>query len=180
LGFGALWQYQTTPGEAASASSSWPTGSSLPVPHGHPVVLQFVHPHCPCSRASLIELAEAVERLPTPPATYIVFMLPEGVAEGWERTDTWKRAQEIPGASVLVDRGGTESRRFGVKTSGQTFVYGAGGELLFTGGLTPARGEVGDSAGAASVGTVLAGLTPARRESVVFGCPLEATNGGGE
>jgi len=172
-GFGVLWRYQRGAGEAAEARSMWPSGSTLPRNAGRPLVLQFVHPRCPCSRATLTELKGLVERLPGRPPVLILFARPAGVEEGWERTGTWDQAKAIPGANVLADIDGREFERFGAKTSGQTFVYGANGELLFSGGITPARGEVGQNAGRERVAAILKGLTPERRDSLVYGCALE-------
>jgi len=173
LGLASLWRYQRSPGARAEARSEWPKASAIARPTDRPVLLQFIHPHCQCSSASLSELAKLLGRVATPPAVYILFMRPDGLGAGWEESRNWAAAHRIAGASVLVDLDGAEARHFGAKTSGQTFVYGVGGELLFDGGLTSARGEVGDSVGGLRVLATLGGVAPDRRESSVFGCSLD-------
>ena len=54
----------------------------------------------------------------------------------------------------------------------ETFVYGPEGDLLFSGGITPARGEIGSSAGRTRVLEVLRQNLPAQGPTAVFGCPL--------
>jgi hypothetical protein len=171
-GLGILMRYQGTASAAASAPARWPADTTLPPPTERPLLLLVVHPHCPCSRASLIELAAIVEASPRPPQVLVLFMRPPGTADGWERTELWERAQRLPGASVRVDVDGREAARFGARTSGQTFVYGPGGELRFAGGITPGRGETGDSAGRQRVLAALRDLPADGADSAVFGCSL--------
>ena len=135
----------------------------------------LVHPQCVCSRASLTELAEILARADTRPKTYVLFLKPRGFADGWEKTDTWRAAAALPDVTVVRDDEGATAARFGAVTSGQTFLYDAGGRLVFSGGITGSRGHAGDNAGRASVVAILN-----RRESVlasvtrVFGCSLFA------
>ena len=51
-GLWAMFEYETTPGTAAASPVHWPAGSALPVDRDLPTVVIFLHPHCPCSRAS--------------------------------------------------------------------------------------------------------------------------------
>src|SRR5687768_7810135 len=65
---GALWlaavaggtsfmlDYSETSGVAAKAPLQWPRSSQIVPSASQPTLLMFVHPHCPCSRASLSEL----------------------------------------------------------------------------------------------------------------------------
>ena len=56
---------------------------------------------------------------------------------------------------MLRDDDGAEARRFGAETSGQTLLYDEHGALLFSGGITGARGHAGDNAGRASLVALL-------------------------
>jgi hypothetical protein len=60
VGFGirALYAYSTEPGSQATAPALWPEESKLAAPSGRPSIVMFVHPECPCTRASLAELQE--------------------------------------------------------------------------------------------------------------------------
>src|SRR6185436_16026935 len=116
-----------------------------------PTLLMLAHPRCSCTAASLDELAEVLARTTTAPKTYVVFLKPEGVTSGWEQTDLWRRAAALPGVTAVVDDKGLEARRFGAETSGQTLLYDARGQLVFSGGITGARGHAGDNAGRAGL-----------------------------
>src|SRR5262249_1932415 len=56
LGFWSLALYETRPGCAADPPPDWPDRSRLRCDPDRPTLLMFLHPHCPCSRASLEEL----------------------------------------------------------------------------------------------------------------------------
>jgi hypothetical protein len=107
-------------------------------------------------------------------AATVLVLRPEGVADGWERTDLWDSAAAIPGVSVASDAGGAESRRFCAATSGQALLYAADGRLLFAGGITESRGHQGDNAGRSAVASHVLGSGPPAQPSrtPVYGCPL--------
>lgn len=173
VGFGLFWRYAATAGRPADARPEWPASSALSRPADRAVVLHFVHPRCPCSRASLGELEALLERLPDKPLLHVVFMRPGSVATGWEQTDLWAKAQRIPGARLSTDVGGAEAQRFGAHTSGQTLAYDRRGALLFAGGITIGRGEAGENDGRRRLAATLASAAREARSSPVFGCPLE-------
>ena len=77
----------------------------------------------------------------------VLFVKPNNFPKEWEKTDLWSSAAMIPGVETMVDSEGVEAHRFGSQTSGQVMLYGADGRLLFSGGITVARGHVGDNAG---------------------------------
>jgi len=74
----------------------------------------------------------------------------------------------------LRDDDGLEATRFGVITSGQTVLYDPSGALLFSGGITGARGHAGDNAGRASLVSLLNQGKTDLSSTSVFGCPLFA------
>ena len=65
-----------------------------------------------------------------------------------------------------------EAARFGVATSGHTLVYDAPGRLLFSGGLTAARGREGEAKSARRIAALLTTGKADRDVSPVFGCAL--------
>jgi len=110
-------------------------------------------------------------------AATVLFVKPEGFDEGWEHTDLWQEAARIPGVSVVSDEGG-EAARFGAFTSGQALLYDSNGNLLFSGGITSARGHEGDNNGVNAIQSLVASAgadAGPRAESTtpVFGCPLQ-------
>jgi hypothetical protein len=132
----------------------------------------FAHPHCPCSRASISELARLMPRLPAGTGAHVVFVRPAGTAADWEQTDLWRSAASIPGVSVSRDDDGVEAERFHALTSGLTLVYGSDGRLLFHGGITASRGHEGASFGQRRILSLLTTGSADRNDSPVFGCAL--------
>jgi hypothetical protein len=164
--------YETTPGATAPAYSAWPAGSRLNRDPARPTLVMFVHPRCPCSRASLNELTALLSRCEGRVAVQIVFFKPAGFDDGWERTGLFETAQRTPGALVFCDEGGVEAVRFGVTISGQSLLYAPDGELLFQGGLTRSRGHEGDNLGRAALASFITTGMADRSRSPVFGCAL--------
>jgi len=171
-GMWTLLLYAATPGDPGGPPVSWPANSAVPPPADRPVLVLMAHPRCPCTRASLEELSrlmtESLGRLDA----RVVFFAPAGAAEDWWKTDLWTSASAIPGVEVVLDPDGAESRRFRTETSGHALLYDAHGQLLFSGGITVARGHAGDNAGFGAIAALVAGETDVRRKTPVFGCAL--------
>ncbi len=171
-GFAALGEYQATPGGAAPAAD-WPAGSRVPRATVGDTLVLVIHPQCPCSRATIDNLAVLMAHCPAGRvAAVAVFVRPAGMPAGWERTDLWTSAEAIPGVTVAADPGGVEAARFGAATSGQALLFDPAGRLLFGGGLTPGRGHAGDCGGTDAVLAIVRGDRPTAAPTPVFGCPL--------
>jgi len=177
-GMKLLWGYARKPGVAASAPAEWPAASRI-ARADRPVLVMLAHPHCPCTRASLAELARLMTRLEGRVDAYVLFLKPAGLGGGWEQSDLWARAAAIPGVTVLKDAGGEEAARFGAATSGQTVLYDAAGRLRFAGGITIARGHQGDSLGQALIAAVVDGKSSQLASTAVYGCSLRDPPAGG-
>lgn len=172
VGLSVLWGYENTPGAAAKPSVLWPADSRIQRAPDRATLVMTVHPHCPCTRASIGELAQLMAQSQGRVTAYVLFLKPAGFSDNWEKTDLWQSAAGIPGVVPVIDYEGAEASRFKAKTSGQTALYDAEGRLLFSGGITIARGHAGDNAGrSAIVSLVNAGIT-GQAETPVFGCPL--------
>lgn len=171
---GAIWltSYGSKPGPAAQAPARWPDPPGIELATSKPTLVAFAHPRCPCTRATVAELHKIAAKCRGELAIQIAFCVPPPFDEPWARTDLWRDAESIPGAEVRADRGGELARSFGASTSGQVLVYAANGELLFSGGVTAARGHAGDNAGEDSVVAIVrTGVAPLA-STQVFGCPL--------
>jgi hypothetical protein len=171
-GLWLLWRYDNTPGQAASAPGEWPASTTLARASDRPTLIMLAHPHCTCTRASIGELAEAIGHARTPPRTYVLFMTPKGFTDGWEKSDLWRSAADLPGVTVVRDDDGREAKQFGAATSGQTLLYDQHGALVFSGGITGARAHAGDNVGRQALVALLNHQPAARRGTSVFGCPL--------
>lgn len=172
LGLGAMLDFELTPARRGTQRNEWPSRSLLVRDPRRPTLLMFIHPHCPCSRASLAELSNLATSCRDRMSIEILFVKPAGCDDDWERTDLLTTAQRIPGGTVAWDRNGTESIRFGATTSGETLLFDSGGRLLFRGGITPSRGHEGDNAGRATVEALVTRGSADVSESPVYGCSL--------
>jgi hypothetical protein len=176
-GFTTLWRYESTPGAQTSAGERWPSGSRLDRKPDRFTLVLAVHPQCPCTRATIDSLAHVMERLRGRMAAYVLVYKPADAPAGWEKTDIWRGAAAIPGVTVLADVDGMESELFQAQTSGLANLYDSGGSLVFTGGLTAARGRSGISTGQQQlISRVMSGGGGAVAKVVkVFGCALRET-----
>jgi len=172
IGVVALWAYKLTPGAAAAPPSAWPAESALRAEPDGPTLLVFVHPRCPCSLATLSELEGVMAQAPSSVRPRIVLYVPEDGSADGSLGPVPSAVSRLPRAEIWPDRGGAEARRFGASTSGHVVVFGADGSERFAGGITPARGHVGDGPGRDALVAALSS-GGARPTLPVFGCSLE-------
>ncbi len=183
-GIGAVWlgivlagtflmvAYANTPGETGVPPASWPASSRLPRDTQKASLVMFIHPRCPCSRASIGELAVLMAHCQGKVDAHVFFVRPAGMTMEWTQTDTWRDASKIPGVTVLRDDEGREARRFGAETSGITELFNKEGRLLFHGGITASRGHAGDNDGRDAIQALLFDQPVAQTNTPVFGCSL--------
>jgi hypothetical protein len=171
-GLALLWDYSSTPGSQGAASERWPESAAMRPAAAGPTVVVFLHPRCPCSRATVGELGRVAAAGRGAADIRVAFFQPVGADPSWSRTDLWREAAAIPGVTVSCDESGVEASRFGAETSGQVLLYGAGGGLLFRGGITGARGHSGDNVGRDALVALLAKDESRDARSPVYGCPL--------
>ncbi|MGH9675279.1 MAG: RedB protein [Bryobacteraceae bacterium] len=172
-GLAVLADYSYQSGSAARPQARWPGSAFFSLERDAATLVMLAHPHCPCTRASIGELAKLMARAQRRLRGHVLFLRPAGFTEGWERTDLWASAEAIPGIRVWSDPEGREARRFGGRTSGQVMVFDSAGSLIFDGGITIARGHAGDNPGAMGILARLDGR-PAFARTPVFGCALES------
>ena len=165
-------RYSNTPGNATLAPTSWPTGSQIPLDARRLTLIMFVHPHCPCTQASLSELERLLAQVPDKLNTYVIVLKPAGTTSDWEKGDLWRRASAIPGVTVFTDDAGVEAHRFHAETSGQSLLYSSAGTLLFQGGITIARGHEGDNPGRTAVQDLVLEGHSDKTKTPIFGCGL--------
>ena len=172
LGWLMLTNYATRPTAAAETAAEWPAEVTLERDPGKATLIIAAHPLCPCTQATVGELAELMALYGESVTTYVLFFEPMDSAEGWAKADLWQRARAIPGVRTIIDRGGRLRDRFGARSSGQTFLYDAQGKLVFAGGVTPSRGHSGDSVGRSAIEGFLATGKISSPTAPVFGCSL--------
>jgi len=165
-------QYEITPAEKGQASEQWPTETLCGLSASRPTLVMFVHPRCPCSRASMDELALLMKNCASGLAAQVLFIVPPGQSADWASTELWRSAGRIPGLLRRLDPGGSEQRRFGARASGEVFLYRPDGELSFHGGITAGRGHGGDNRGRAAIESLVRRDGLPTDSTLVFGCSL--------
>ncbi|MDX1964940.1 MAG: hypothetical protein SFX18_17450 [Pirellulales bacterium] len=171
FGMGIVAAYHATPGPLTSPPLLWPRDGGISRSDGDYQLLMFAHPHCPCMRASLNELAAVISRSPTNMSVRIYFMCP-GNNTHWGQGNIVQQARGMTRVAVCWDRDGQIATHFGAQTAGHVLLYGKQGELLFSGGITAARGHEGQNAGRAAIISLVNGESAALTRTPVFGCPL--------
>lgn len=166
----ALLKYESQPGKVGSVASAWPAHSTIELAKAVPTLVMFAHPQCPCTRASIDELAQIMARAQGKVRTYVLFYTPRESNGGWEDSGTRRTAAQIPGVTVLSDVDGVEAERFGAETSGHAFLFNASGHLIFNGGITLSRGHSGDNAGEDAIVSLINDRANSRAQTFVFGC----------
>jgi len=176
-GIRAMVAYESTPGAPGDAPRQWPRESALVQEAARATAVVFLHPLCSCSEATLTQLEALAREKSEPMAVILVFAVPTEADAFWRRSRLIERARGIPGASLVIDAGGSETKRFGAITSGWALVYGVDGRLRFSGGITGGRGIEGDNT---NLRAMRAAIQPAAAGDVVsavravFGCALFA------
>lgn len=175
----AIREYETTPGKPAQVRTDWPAAIALKADATRPTLIMLAHPQCPCTRASMAQLARLLTQVPDKIDAHVLFVIPQGVATGeaaakaeWHDTELVRAARQIPGVTVEFDEGGDEAHKLGATTSGHVFLYTPEGKLAFQGGITDSRGHEGDNAGEDAIVDIVNGRTPEVIKTDVFGCGL--------
>lgn len=112
-----------------------------------PIVRMFAHPRCPCTHASIEELAHLVAQHPHDAHYEVWFFRPLTEPDAWAHSALWNAAALIPGVSAFTDPDGSEARRAGAETSGEVVILDAAGSPVYAGGITISRGHEGDNPG---------------------------------
>lgn len=171
-GIQRIWSYEGTPGSQLSAPATWPGSSLVSVDHERATLMMFVHPLCACTRASLTELREALDAMDRAPAVWIVMLSPQGILKEWDQSSIANIANRIPEATIVTDVDGRAADRFGASTSGHVVVYDREGSLVFSGGITGARGHIGNNDGRRGLIAAVHGTRDHAHEHPIFGCGL--------
>jgi len=166
-----LGAYAAHPGDEGAPPVRWPAGSRIELDGRRPALVIFLHPRCICSRASLEELAYIMDRCRSRVGVHAL-LLGTPLLDRWGPSEIEQDLAGLADVEVYRDPGGAEARRFRVATSGHVLVYDGRGRLIFSGGITAARGHSGDNYGRAAVLDRILNPEGGRSGSPVFGCPL--------
>lgn len=174
--FGWLFRYQSMPGEVTAAPSQWPSGVRIVPKQDCFNLVVFLHPRCPCSRATLNELSRTLARCPANFNVQVLVWKPSSAALDWTKTDIFHSAELLPSCSIHVDEDGRDAEQFGAATSGHMVLFGKSGELLFSGGITSLRGHEGANPASDALRSLLLQESTAFCSYPVYGCPFSPSN----
>lgn len=168
-GYAAFTRHEFEAPPTQTVPQSFPM-SAGPLATSDPTVLAFVHPQCPCTRATISQLAEIAATHGAHLSLRIYFYAPSGKPTEWVEGATWRMASEIPGATFIHDTDGQMARAFHAAASGTVYAFNPQGDLLYAGGLTASRGHVGQSTGGDALLQIARGDPPSIRSAPAFGC----------
>jgi hypothetical protein len=167
-----ITKYSITSAAVLDEPRQWPKDAAIPLAMDRPTMLLSLHPHCACSRATLEELARLLAKLHASINVHILVYEPTAAPDSWAESDLTIRARSMPGVSVRSDVNGFESKRFRMSVSGHTVLYRPDGRLIFSGGITRARGHEGDNAGRRAIKALLSKGNADISGTPVFGCSI--------
>ncbi|QDV71246.1 hypothetical protein Poly24_49810 [Rosistilla carotiformis] len=179
----------THPENLSRKVAVWPADATLPRDPDRPTLVLFLHPRCFCSEATVEQLQtilrSAKEAQVAIPNTLVVACMPANAPSDWRDSRLNLQSRQLPDSIFINDVDGVECGRFGVNTSGTVMLFDAAGRRRFSGGITIARGQVGESHGGRllreGLAQIDASIVPAagtlaeRQRHVsppVFGCKL--------
>src|SRR5437870_2332447 len=73
-GLKRMLDYEETPAAPGSAPRTWPSESEIQRAPGLPTILVMAHPHCPCTSATIGELALAMAKVQSRASATVVFV----------------------------------------------------------------------------------------------------------
>ena len=141
----------------ANAPQLWPAESTIVRTERRPTLLLFLHPKCPCSRATVGELERLPVLVPNSalPNICVIAAAPRSIGDLWWSSSFLTRAARLPNAHLVRDPGGVETAIFGARVSGTVLLFDPAGNRLYAGGVTMSRGHAGDNVGLQAVTSLL-------------------------
>lgn len=172
VGLCVVLNYETAAGSIGAVPQTWPASSTLHHSEKRMTLVMLAHPRCPCTRATIGELAQIMAEAQGKVDAYVLFFRPKEAGANWDATDLRRSAAAIPGVTVKSDLEGVEALRFGGETSGHTLLFAQDGRLLFSGGITESRGHAGGNNGESAIAAFIANAPTQIHGTPVFGCKI--------
>lgn len=145
-----------------------------------PTIHFALHPHCPCTRVSLIELGRVIGASRHPVQIKFWVYLPSGKPESWAGGRSVQIVKAFPNSQLIFDIDGRKASDLGITTSGGIVVFDREGNLAFSGGVQTSRGMAEASLGSKALQEIIAGRElETTIRTPVYGCSLispRATN----
>ena len=170
-GYAWLLRYSFAPGPAATVPHLIPPGLAWPEPTTRAGLFLTLHPRCPCSRATVRELAKILSRAPHLSDVTVLMYKPAKEADSWPDGDLLEECRRM-NCRILPDADGRLAASLGVSRQAVSCFTMRRGKLRFRGGITSARGHEGDNAGERAIIEILRGYPHSYNSLPVFGCSL--------
>jgi hypothetical protein len=171
-GYVWLLRYSFAAGQGAPAADTMPAAFDSPSTRGRPQLVLALHPHCPCSRATLKELAKILTLAPHASDVTVLMYAPSNEPDSWSEGPQLKECRRM-NYRIHTDPDGRLAASLGTLTSGAVLLYDGRGRLQYQGGITASRGHEGDNAGAQAIVDILNGRSGSSATLPVFGCPIQ-------
>ncbi len=164
-------RYDSLPGIAAVPKTAWPAASKIKYSTITNTLVMVLHPRCPCSRASVQQVASMMNTT-NPPKCIFLFYTPSIFAKGWEKTDIWNQASEIPDSVLISDIDGRETKTSEHPHPDRPTFFDRQGFLRYSGGLTEGRGHQGECRNLEAAIKALNDSHKPTTFGAVYGCPV--------
>src|SRR6267142_2388289 len=125
---GQFWllRYSFARGATASAPDSIPAFLNCSTTPSRPQLFLSLHPRCPCSRATVNELAKILTRVPNASEVTVLLYKPANEPDPWMNGTLRDECRRM-GCKIRADPGGLLASSLGSRTSGSVVLYDADG-----------------------------------------------------
>jgi len=172
LGYAWLFRYSFAAGKAMTAPLAIPASLAPAEPLTRAHLFIALHPRCPCSRATVRELAKILSHSAGATEVTVLMYKPAGASDTWLEGALLDECRRMK-CRIRPDPDGRLAASVGSLTSGGVALYGGDGKLRYQGGITASRGHEGDNVGENAVIEILRGNGGSHRSMPVFGCPIQ-------
>jgi hypothetical protein len=171
---GYAWsiRYGFKHGREPGAPPTLPPSLACPTPLTRAQLILSLHPHCPCSRATVAELGKILSRTRDASDVTVLLYKPATQPDSW--LDGWilRECHRLK-CRICPDPDGRAAASLGGFTSGHVALYDIAGRLCYQGGITGARGHEGDNLGERTIIELLRGRRGGATSLPVFGCAIQ-------
>ena len=169
-GYAWLLRYSFAAGKTTTAPRRIPPSLALPASTRMQLFVAL-HPRCPCSRATVRELAKILNHGARASDVTVLMYKPADQEDSWLEGALLDECRRM-NCRVRPDPDGKLAASLGSLTSGGVALYDANGRLRYQGGVTASRGHEGDNTGERAVIEILRGSRENYKSMPVFGCPI--------